>query len=134
MTESGVLVQYVVQQRTQSPIGLRIWSDGKVQRCGNNAPPGATERLDIDRELMWQDEPPLDKVSLTAIRDAIQVSGIFEMEPRLLINYCKDDPGAAIWNVLLDGRMAHVVMYDPKPNRSVALDTLMQAINAVLVP
>ena len=133
MTELVVLIQYVLQQRAEPPIGFRIWSDGRAQHCANTSLLDISERLDIDRELIWRDDPQLDAAHLQTIRDAIRSSGIFDLEPRLLINYCKDDPGAAIWSVKLNGRTAHIVVYDPKPRRSAELDSLLNAINAALL-
>ena len=134
MSESSVLMQYVVFQRNQEPTGFRILPDGKVQRCVNNGLPSATERLDMDKDLTWQDESNLSEIHLATVQDAIRASGIFEMEPRLLINYCKDDPGTGIWTVNLDDQSARVVVFDPRPKRNAALDVLLQTVNAVMVP
>jgi hypothetical protein len=133
MSERSVLLQRITNQRGERPDGLRIWSDGMVQRVSeDNPPPDATERLDVDRELKWQDERHLDPEQVDAIRAAIQDSGFFDLPPRLLINYCKDDPGAAIWTVNLNGRTAHVVLYDPRPRRSPVLDRLSANLDTLL--
>ncbi len=55
MTERTILVQRVINQRTEQPDGLRIWSDGLFQRTAeDNPPPGSMDRLDKDRELKCQ--------------------------------------------------------------------------------
>ncbi len=131
MAERTVLVQVVTIQRAERPTGLRIWSDGIVQR-GVGELPGPTELLEKDRTLDWTDVQPLNGDQLAEIRSAIGQSGIFDLEPRLLINYCKEDPGVAIWTVNLDGQTARVAVYDPRPRRSAQLDRLTQAINGVL--
>ncbi len=59
------------------------------------------------------------------------VSGFFELQPVLLINYCKEDPGKAIWTVTPDGQTARVVVFDPRPRRSTAIDLLNQAIDRI---
>lgn len=131
MLERTVLVQLVTIQRAERPTGLRVWSDGVVQR-GIGEQPGPTELLEKDRPLDWTDTQILNAEKMDAIRNAIGQSGFFNLEPRLLINYCKEDPGVAIWTVNLDGQTARVVVYDPKPRRSPELDRLLQAINGVL--
>ncbi len=133
MAERAVLLQYVTNQRTERPGGRRIWSDGLVQRCAEDNPlPGPTERLDLDRDLRWQDERRLTPDQVGAIRSAIHDIGFFDLPPRLLINYCKEDPGATIWTVNLDGRTGRVVAYDPRPKRSPELDRLTAILNDVL--
>jgi hypothetical protein len=135
MAERNVLLQYVINQRSEPPRGLRIWSDGTVQRpADDNALPTATEPLEKDRLLNWIDTQVLTGEQIETIRAAIRLSGIFDLPPRLLINYCKEDPGTAIWTVNLDGQSARVVVYDPRPRRSAEIDQLNQAINAVLTP
>ena len=131
MAERTVLVQVVTIQRAQRPTGLRIWSDGTVQH-GIGEQPGPTELLEKDRVLEWIDTGILNSDQLAMIREAIGQSGIFGLEPRLLINYCKEDPGVAIWTVNLDGQTARVAVYDPRQRRSPELDRLWQAINSVL--
>ncbi len=133
MTDAVVLIQYVIQQRSQRPTGLRIWSDGRVQRTADsNPPPGPKDNLEHDRALDWQNESILAMEQVAALRAAIQASGYFELEPRLLINYCKDDPGTMIWTVNLDGRTGRVVVFDPRPRRSAKLDALAQHISVIL--
>jgi hypothetical protein len=131
MAQRIVLVQVVTIQRAEHPTGLRIWSDGTVQR-GIGELPGPTELLEKDRALDWTDIHTLNDDQLDTVRSIIRQSGIFDLEPRLLINYCKEDPGVAIWTVSLDGQTARVVVYDPRPRRSPQLDRLMQVINGVL--
>lgn len=131
MAVRTVLVQVVTVQRAERPTGLRIWSDGIVQR-GVGEQPGPTELLEKDRALEWIDTQTLNAEKIGAVREVIAQSGIFNLEPRLLINYCKEDPDTAIWTVNLDGRTARVVVYDPRPRRSAELDRLMQAIDGVL--
>src|SRR5262245_540003 len=119
MAERTVLLQYVINQRNEAPRGLRIWSDGAVQRTADdNPPPTATEMLEKDRALNWVDSQALTGEQVETIRQAIRNSGIFDLPPRLLINYCKEDPGTAIWSVNVDGQTARVVVYDPRPRRS----------------
>ena len=133
MAERTILLQYVINQRSEPPRGLRIWSDGAVQRPADDNPlPTATELLEKDRALNWIDTQVLVGEQIETIREAIRSSGIFDLPPRLLINYCKEDPGTAIWSVHLDGQSARVVVYDPRPRRSAEIDQLFQAINAVL--
>ena len=131
MAERTVLVQVVTIQRADRPTGLRIWSDGTVQH-GIGEKPGQTELLEKDRVLDWTDINILNGDQLATIGTEIAQSGIFGLEPRLLINYCKEDPGVAIWTVNLDGQTARVVIYDPRPRRSPELDRLWQAINGVI--
>jgi len=133
MPENIAILQRIINQHNERPDGLRIWSDGLVQRgADDNPPPGLTERLDKDREIKWQDVRQLTVVQVDAVRAAIRSSGIFHLEPILLINYCKEDPGTAIWTVDVDGESTRVVLWDPRPTRSAALDTLTQAIDKVL--
>jgi hypothetical protein len=133
MSERTLLLQTVTTQRAERPSGLRIWSDGLVQRSAEDNPfPGPTERLDLDRELNWRDEHRLTPDQVGVIRDAIGEIGFFELPPRLLINYCKDDPGTTIWTVTVGRRTGHVVVYDPRPKRSLALDRLSALVNRVL--
>jgi hypothetical protein len=133
MAERTVLLQHVTNQRTERPGGLRIWSDGLVQRpAENNPPPGPTDRLDLDRELQWRDERTLTEEQTRAIREAIQDVGFFDLPPRMLINYCKEDPGTAIWTVNLDRRSGRIVVYDPRPRRSAELDRLSAVLARVL--
>jgi len=132
--ESTILIQYVVNERAAKPTGFRVWSDGRAQRCAeSNSQPGPTERLDLDRDLTWTDSGQFDSAQLDAIRRAIRSSGIFDLPPRLLINYCKEDPGTGIWTVNLDGQTARIVVYDPRPKRNTELDGLLQAISAIKV-
>ena len=133
MTERMVLIQCVTNQRTERPTGFRIWTDGLVQRSAPDNPlPGPTERLDVDRNLIWQDERHLDSEQVNAIRDAIYQVKFFELPPRLLINYCKEDPGTAIWTANVEGQTARVVVFDPRPRRSTALDTLSKQIGDII--
>ena len=132
MTERTILVQRVINQRTEQPDGLRIWSDGLFQRTAeDNPPPGSMDRLDKDRELKCRDIGQLSPKQVEEIRAAIRSSGFFELQPVLLINYCKEDPGTAIWTVTPDGQTARVVVFDPRPRRSTAIDLLNQAIDRI---
>jgi hypothetical protein len=134
MPERTILIQYVVNQRNERPTGWRVWSDGQVQRCADdNSPPGMTDLLERDRELNWQDEKQLGAEQVDVLRATIRESGFFDLPPRLLINYCKDDPGTAIWTVNLGGQTARVVVYDPRPRRSAEIDKLLAELNAVVV-
>ncbi len=130
---ADILLQRVTIQRTEQPDGLRIWSDGLVQRSADDNPlPGPTERLDKDRDLKWIDRQRLSPRQVDAIRTAIRNNGFFDLEPQLLINYCKEDPGAAIWTVNLDDQTARVVLWDPRPTRNTDLDLLTGAIDKIL--
>lgn len=134
MAERTVLLQRVIIQRNERPDGLRIWSDGLVQRSSDENPlPGPTERLDKEREVKWVDDQRLTAREVDAIRTAIRNSGFFGLEPQLLINYCKEDPGAAIWSVDVGDETARVVLWDPRPTRSPVLDSLAKAIDKVLI-
>lgn len=134
MPERDILIQYVINRRNERPSGLRIWLDGLVQRCAaDNSPLGMTDLLERDRDLQWQDEKQLSVEQVDAIRVAIQDSGFFDLPPRLLINYCTEDPGTAIWTVNLDGQTARVVVYDPRPKRSTEIDRLLAELNAVVM-
>ncbi|MEP7289045.1 MAG: hypothetical protein ABI947_25095 [Chloroflexota bacterium] len=133
MADDSVLIQHVIYQRTERPVGLRIWADGLVQHAAeDNSLPAPADHLDVDRELAWRDESRLSSDKIKAIREAIRNSGIFDLEPRLLINYCKEDPGTAIWIATLDGNTAQVVVFDPRPRRCAQLDSLEALINQVL--
>jgi hypothetical protein len=133
MTERTVLIQRIINQRTAQPDGLRIWSDGLLQRTAeDNPPPGSMDRLDKDRELKWRVIAQLSPEQVEEIRATIRSSGFFELQPVLLINYCKEDPGTAIWTVSLDGQTARVVVFDPRTRRSSAIDLLNQALDRIL--
>ena len=118
MTERTVLVQVVTIQRAERPTGLRLLSDGAVQR-GSGTLPNATEPLEKDRTLDWTDSGLLNDDELNVVRAAIRQGGFFDLEPRLLINYCKDDPGVAIWTVNLDDRQSgswSTIQATPQPD------------------
>lgn len=133
MTERMVLIQCVIAQRTECPTGFRIWTDGVVQHpTAHNPLPNPTERLDLDRPLDWEDECQLNMDQVNAIRDAIRQVKFFDLPPRLLINYCKEDPGTAIWTVNVDGQTGRVVVFDPRPRRSAELDTLSKHITDII--
>jgi hypothetical protein len=132
MNERTILIQRVINQRTEQPDGLRIWSDGLLQRTAEDNPqPGSMDRLDKDRQLKWRDTGQLSPEQVEEIRATISNSGFFELQPVLLINYCKEDPGTAIWTVSLDGQTARVVVFDPRPRRNPAIDLLNQAIDRI---
>ena len=63
----------------------------------------------------------------------IQESGFFELEARLLINYCKEDPGVGIWEIELNGQRHRVVVFDPRPRRSPVIDSLLKALDQAAV-
>lgn len=133
MSDRVVVLQKVVNQRTAPPSGLRIWSDGLVQRSAADNPlPTATERLDKDRDLKWQDDGHLASSQVEVVREAIRQVGFFDLPPVMLINYCKEDPGTAIWAVNVDGQTARVVVFDPRPRRSAELDRLSAALDEIL--
>ena len=132
MSESDILIQYVVIERTQHPTGRRILNDGTLQRTtADNPLPGPDDLLERDRALNWTTEQHFSSGTVQAIKKAISDSGVFELPPRLLINYCKEDPGVAIWTVNVDGHQTRVVLYDPKPKRSAELDRLLLALNLI---
>ncbi len=57
MPDRVLLIQYVTHQRTETPCGTRIWTDGFVQKVtSDNSRPDATELLERDRDLKWQDD------------------------------------------------------------------------------
>lgn len=133
MSERVVLIQYVTQQRTERPVGLRVWTDGLVQTVAPDNPlPDPTALLERDRDLKWQNERHLSTQQIDAIKAAIRESSFFELEARLLINYCKEDPGTMIWTVNLDGQSWRVVVFDPRPRRSLQLDNLSKALAEIL--
>ncbi|HVO42774.1 MAG TPA: hypothetical protein VMT34_09130 [Aggregatilineales bacterium] len=135
MSEPTVLLQFVTYQRDLRPSGRRIWSDGRVQRAAEDNPlPGSGERLDLDREIAWADEQTLSAEQIAALRDAILAVRFFDLPVRMLINYCKEDPGTTIWTAMVDGRSGRVVVFDPRPRRSPELDTLLARLTEVLAP
>ena len=125
MPDSNVVIQCVIVQRNQQPTGWRILTDGRVQRTATDNPvPDPDEILEKDRMLTWLDGRSLSAAEIAEVKTAVEQSGFFDLQPRLLINYCKEDPGTAIWTANVDGHQARVVLYDPKPKRSAELDTL----------
>ena len=121
-----VVIQYVIIQRTDVPTGLRILSDGRLERVAADNPlPGPTDRLELDRPIAWEADRQLPQSVMVALKAAVIESGFFNLEPRILINYCKEDPGVAIWNANVDGQSARVVLYDPRPRRSAEIDRLL---------
>ncbi len=133
MSERNVLVQYVTYQRTERPTGQRVWSDGLVQQTSDDNPlPGPTESLERDRDLQWIDDRHLSEAQLESLRQAIRESGVVGLPPRLTINYCKEDPGTAIWTINIDGQTVRVVVYDPRPKRSAEIDSLIKALQDAL--
>ncbi len=133
MTDPQIVLQYVIMQRDQHPTGRRVLADGKVQRTtADNALPTPDDRLDLDRALTWEDEQLLPSEKLQAIRQAVLDSDFFDLPARLLINYCKEDPGTAIWTANVADRQARVVVFDPRPKRSAEIDRLLAALNSIL--
>lgn len=133
MSERSVLLQQVIYQRTEPPKGFRIWSDGSVQRCAeSNALPSPTERLDKDRTLIWEDDCLLATEQLEMLQTSIRDSGFLDLPPALLLNYCTEDPGTAIWQASIDGQSVHVVVWDPRPRRSSEIDKLIATVNSLL--
>jgi hypothetical protein len=130
---SQVILQYVINQRTEVPTGQRVLADGTVQRLASTNPlPTETERLDLDRDLAWETIGQITAEQISAISSAITSGGFFDLEPKLLINYCKEDPGTGIWTANVDGRSHHVVVFDPRPRRSAVIDKLMGALKSTL--
>jgi hypothetical protein len=133
MTDRVVLLEEVTYQRTERPHGFRIWSDGTVERTSDANPlPTLTERLDVDRTVQWEADRTLSAEQLAALSETIRQSGIFDVEPKMLINYCKEDPPAAIWKINLDGQSHKILVYDPRPRRSAVLDAVLAAVKGVL--
>jgi hypothetical protein len=133
MADRTLLIQYTVNQRKERPAGLRVWSDGVLQRpAEDNPPPTEAERLDVDREIRWTDIRTLTVDQVTAIQVAILSIGFFDLPARLLINYCKEDPGTAIWTAYVEGRCGRVVVFDPRPKRSPELDTFSAQLNEII--
>jgi hypothetical protein len=130
---ASVLLQYVIIQRTDPPVGLRILSDGRLERAAADNPlPGPADRLEFDRPIAWELDRQLAESAIGALKAAVIESGFFNLEPRILINYCKEDPGVAIWNANVDGQSARVVLYDPRPRRSAEIDRLLKAIDTIV--
>jgi hypothetical protein len=131
-TDAPILLQYVITQRGERPSGQRVLQDGTLQAvAADNPPPSATEPLDRDRVLVWETRSHLSAEQVAAIKATILATDLFDLPPKLLINYCKEDPGTGVWSADVDGRKARVVVYDPKPKRSAAVDSLMVAFNAL---
>ncbi len=130
MTDPKPLLQCVVNQRDQAPTGWRILHDGVLQHAAENPPPAPDDPLANDRALHWRMVRQLDSAAIAAVKEAVVACGFFDLQPKLLINYCKEDPGTAIWTADIDGREARVVVFDPRPRRSVEIDKL----SAVLAP
>ncbi len=127
------LIQYTIHQRGERVNGLRVLIDGTVQSTAPTNPlPTPTERLDHDHDLQWQILRTLTATELEALQDEIRRIGFFDLPATMLINYCKEDPGTAIWIVNLDGQMWRVLVWDPRPKRSPALDTLMEKLKAII--
>jgi hypothetical protein len=129
---SQVILQYIINQRGEVPTGQRLLDDGSVQRAAaNNPQPTETERLDLDRELTWETTGQISTEQLSTISAAVAESGFFDLEPKLLINYCKEDPGTGIWTVNVGGRSHHVVVFDPRPRRSAVIDKLVALLKEI---
>jgi hypothetical protein len=128
-----VLIQYLLQQRGERPTGFRIWPDGRVEHCAATNPvPTPTARLDHEPELIWQESGRLDTAQLGAVKEAIRQAKLEALPPRLLINYCKEDPGAALWTFNLDGQSGQITVYDPHPKRHPQLDTLLAQLQTMV--
>ena len=133
MSERNIVLQRVIHQRAVPPAGLRFWSDGLVQRSADDNPlPGPDDRLDKDRDLSWTDAQQLTDEQVLSLKEAIRQANFFDLPPVMLINYCKEDPGTAIWTVNLDGHNGRVVVFDPRPRRSAELDSLDAFVKTLL--
>jgi len=131
MTE--LLLQYVTIERTIPPQGRRILQDGTLQTTApDNSLPGVSDFLEKDRPLQWIDVRKLSAEEVETIKESIRKSGIFDLPSRILINYCKEDPGTQIWTIDLDGQIHRVVLYDPKPRRAAEIDTLLAALAPIV--
>jgi len=129
---SQVVLQYIINQRGEVPTGQRVLDDGTVQRVSASNPmPGETERLDLDRELAWEPVGHLSAEQVNAISSAVADGGFFDLEPKLLINYCKEDPGTGIWTANVGGRSYRVVVFDPRPRRSAVIDSLLELLKGL---
>jgi len=132
---SEILLQYQVNERGQKPSGLRLYDDGRMQRPSpENSLPGATDRLDQPRSLIWVEDRTLNPAQINSVKESIRACGFFGLPAKLLINYCKEDPPAAIWSITLDDFSHQVVVYDPRPKRSKEIDLLLEALEALLKP
>lgn len=130
--DSPILLQYVINQRGERPTGQRVLQDGTFQVVSADNPfPSAIEPLDRDRPLTWDTRDHLSDEQLAAIKAAILATDLFDLPPKLLINYCKEDPGTGIWSADVDGRTTRVVVYDPRPKRSTAVDSLLATLKAL---
>jgi hypothetical protein len=130
---SEILLQYVTIERTIPAQGRRILQDGTLQTPSPENPlPGVSDLLEKDRPLTWVDLRQLSPEELDMIREAIRKSGIFGLPARILINYCKEDPGTQIWTIDLDGQNHRVVLYDPRPRRAAEIDALLAALAPIV--
>jgi hypothetical protein len=128
-----VFLEYVINERGQRPGGLRIMDDGEVlQPADSNSPPEPTARLDKDRSVAWETQRRLSAEELETLRTAVQNTKFFELPPQLLINYCKEDPGTAIWKINIGEQSLRVVVFDPRPKRSADIDSILAALKSVL--
>lgn len=126
MNTAAILIQAVTIQRKNAPLGKRILQSGLIQyTTPDNPRPNDTESLEKDRTLNWTDGELLAAEALAQVKTAIQSSKIFDLPGRILINYCKEDPGTQIWYVEIDEQRTRVVLFDPKPKRSSELDQLI---------
>jgi len=130
---TSVILEYYVNERDVSPKGIRVYEDGRVERPAPDAPPPApTERLDRGREVPWVAARQLSETDLNSLKKAVRESGFFALEGSLLINYCKDDPPAALWLAALEGETHRVVLWDPRPGRNAVIDGLLRALETTL--
>ncbi len=133
MSEATLILQYTNTQREERPKGFRLWSDGRVQRASEANPlPSRTERIDVERQIEWTDARTLEASQLEQCLNAIRQANFSAMSPKMLINYCKEDPGAGLWIVNLDGQHWRVLVYDPRPKRSAELDALLATIEPLV--
>jgi len=128
-----IVLQYIVNQRGSAPTGLRVAADGTVSRpAADSAPPGPTARLDVERpDVVWVDIGHIGVEGVESVREALRANRFFELPARLLINYCKEDPPAAIWTATLDGKTTRVTVFDPRPKRSAEIDGLLAALQRI---
>lgn len=128
-----VVLQYIVNQRGSAPTGLRITADGNVSRpAPDSAPPGPTARLDMERQdVVWVAVGQIGPEGVEALREALRANRFLELPARLLINYCKEDPPAALWTATLDGQTVRVTVFDPRPKRSTEIDGVLAALQRI---
>jgi len=133
MSDALVMLEYLIVQRGVRPSGQRILSDGTLLKPADDTPlPGEDDLLEKDRPLRWVEVRKLSTEAVEHLSQTVVSAGFFDLEKRLLINYCKEDPGVAIWVAQVGDQKARVVLYDPKPKRNATIDQIEAALKSVL--